>query len=78
MKLPTILLALTLSGCAHYVPVHCVTPEQLKELREAEPPKIHDQLTGRADEDIRPISGSNIRLRAWGGGLLNVLSGCVG
>jgi hypothetical protein len=81
MKRAAILLAaLALSGCAHvrYVTSPCVSQEQLDELKRAEPPKIHDKLTGRADEDIKPMAGSNIRLRAWGNGLLNVLGGCVG
>jgi hypothetical protein len=38
--------------------------------------KIHDRLTGKADEDIRPIAGSNLRLRAWGQSLRDILEGC--
>lgn len=80
MKRAAILIALALAGCTttRYVTVPCVTPEQYGELKKAEPPKINDQLTGKADEDIRPIAGSAIRLRAWGQGLLGVLGGCVG
>ena len=67
-----------LSGCAttRYVVRDCLTTEQYDELRRAEPPKVTDKLTGRADEDIKPIAGSAIRLRSWGHGLLNVLEGC--
>ncbi len=73
----TVLLAL--SGCSttRYVSTPCLTQEQLDELRKAEPPKVGDRLTGNAAEDIKPIAGSNVRLRAWGHGLLNVLGGCA-
>lgn len=73
------LLALALSGCTttRYVSTPCLTPEQLAELKQAEPPKVSDKLTGNAAEDIKPIAGSNIRLRAWGHGLLTVLGGCT-
>lgn len=76
-------IAPALSGCAllkervRYVTVFCVTPEQYEQMRKAEPPKVHDHLTGDADKDIRPIAGSAIRLRAWGDGLLEILGGCV-
>lgn len=60
------------------VPVPCLTKEQLKQLEDAEPEKVGDKLTGRADEDLRTISGSAIRLRAWGRGNLEVLRGCSG
>lgn len=70
---------LALSGCTttRYVSTPCLTTEQLDELRHAEPPKVADKLTGNAAEDIKPIAGSNIRLRAWGRGLVNVLGGCT-
>ena len=68
-----------LSGCqTRFVAVPCLTPEQYKERQDAEPPKISDKLTGRADEDIKPIAGSAIRLRSWGQGNLKILEGCVG
>lgn len=80
MKRSLPLIALALAGCAHtrYVTVPCVTQEQVDGFKAAEPPKIHDKLTGKADEDIRPIAGSNVRLRSWGEGMLGVLGGCVG
>ena len=67
-----------LSACTttRYVSRPCLTQEQYDELRAAEPPKVADRLTGRADEDIKIIAGSAIRLRAWGRGALNVLEGC--
>lgn len=79
MKRLAILAALSLSACSHQlVPMPCLTPEQLKQLEDAEPEKVGDKLTGRADEDVRTISGSAIRLRAWGRGNLEVLRGCTG
>jgi hypothetical protein len=67
--------ALALSGCAtmRYVTVPCISHDQ---QLPAEPPKIHDQLTGKADEDLRTVAGSAVRLRAWGQGLRQVLEGC--
>jgi hypothetical protein len=67
-----------LCSCAttRYVTVPCLTREQLEERRKAEPPKISDKLTGKADEDIKPIAGSAVRLRAWGQGNLQILEGC--
>jgi hypothetical protein len=73
-----LILMLTLSACATPYRVPCLTPEQLQELEKAEPPKVGDSLSGRADEDIRIISGSAIRLRQWGRGNLEVLRGCTG
>lgn len=80
MKRALPLLLLALAGCSttRYVPVKCLTPEQLEELRKAEPPKVHDKLTGKADEDVKIVAGSAIRLRAWGLGMLGVLEGCAG
>lgn len=66
---------LALSGCAttRYSTVYCLGHDQ---ALPAEPPKIHGQLTGQADKDIKPIAGSNIRLRAYGEGLRTILEGC--
>lgn len=77
-KLLAIALLASLAGCAttRYAPVHCVTNEQLDEQRKAEPPKVQDKLTGKADEDVKTIAGSAVRLRAWGNGLLGILEGC--
>jgi hypothetical protein len=68
---------LVLSGCTttRYVTVPCITKDQ---ALPAEPPKIADRLTGKADEDIRIIAGSNVRLRAYGQGLRTILEGCRG
>jgi hypothetical protein len=71
---------IALTGCSttRYVTVPCLTPEQYKKLQADEPPKVKDKLTGKADEDIRTIGGSAVRLRGWGQGLLGVLGGCTG
>jgi hypothetical protein len=71
-------IALCLTGCAttqpvRYTPVYCLSNEtQLP----AEPPKVHDQLTGEADKDAGILAGSAIRLRAWGQALNHILEGC--
>lgn len=70
------LMALALVGCAppvRYISTPCLTKDQ---AIPAEPPKVHDQLTGEADKDLRIVAGSNIRLRAWGEGLNHILEGC--
>jgi hypothetical protein len=71
--LPLILLALAGCTTTRYVTIPCVTKDQ---ALPSEPEKIHDRLTGKADEDIRPIAGSNLRLRAWGQSLRDILEGC--
>jgi hypothetical protein len=80
--LPLLVIMLTLPAgmctTTRYVTVPCVTPEQHKKLQADEPPKVKDKLTGKADEDIRTIGGSAVRLRAYGQGLLGVLGGCTG
>lgn len=83
--------ALVLSACqtTRYVPISCVTDDQLptpEQCRSAkltekqrllcEPPKVGESLTGRADRDVQIIGGSAARLRAWGQGLRSVLEGC--
>lgn len=73
-----LLIAALTSGCAstRYVTVRCISPEQLEQLRKSEPPKVGDRLTGRADEDVKIVAGSAIRLRAYAHGLLGVIEGC--
>lgn len=75
LLLATALLAL--SGCAHSVIAPCISREQLEELRRQEPPRVKSKLTGRADEDVRPIAGSNLLLRTWGHNLLSTLEVCA-
>ena len=72
------LAALALAGCqtTRYVTRDCLTREQFEELKRQEPEKISGKLTGRADEDIRAVGGSALRLRAWGRNLLDVLEVC--
>lgn len=67
-----------LSGCAHAPMTSCITKEQLAELEAQEPPRVHDRLTGEADKDIRPITGSNLLLRQWGQNVLDALRVCAG
>lgn len=80
MRALVLLACVMLAGCTttRYVPVKCITAEQYKQFEQAEPPKVSDQLTGNAEQDIKPIAGSAVRLRAWGKGMLGVLGGCVG
>jgi hypothetical protein len=75
-----ITLLASLSACSHtrYYSVPCLTQPQLDKLKADEPPKVHDKLTGKADEDVKIVAGSAIRLRAWGQGMLGVLEGCKG
>ena len=76
MKIALILAALMLAGCTTVRGGNCITRADYERLKAAEPPKIHDKLTGRADEDIRPIAGSAYELRSWGHTLLNSLEVC--
>lgn len=64
-----------MSGCqtTRYVQIPCVSKDQ---QLPAEPDKVGDRLTGKADEDVKIIAGSNVRLRAWGKGLQTILEGC--
>ena len=73
------LFALALTGCAHtsYLTRSCLTQEQYNQLAQSEPSKVHDKLTGQADKDIRPITGSALELRAWGETLLGTLKVCA-
>ncbi len=67
---------IALSGCAHsprYVTVPCIAKDQ---ALPSEPPKVRDKLTGKADEDLRVVAGSALRLRAYGQGLRTILEGC--
>jgi hypothetical protein len=72
------MIALALSGCVttRYANIYCVTPEQVQKLKDAEPPKVGADLTGQAQDDLKTIAGSAVRLRAWGEGLIGVVEGC--
>ena len=74
-RFPIIMAALALSGCAttRYVTVPCIAKDQ---ALPAEPERVKPRLTGKADEDLRTVSGSALRLRAWGEGLNGILEGC--
>jgi hypothetical protein len=72
---------LALSACVppvRYATIYCVTPPQFQKLKDAEPPKVGNQLTGQAQDDIKIIAGNDVELRQYSGDLLNVLGGCVG
>jgi hypothetical protein len=70
-----IVSCIALTGCAttRYSTVHCLSKDQ---ALPAEPPKVKDQLTGDASNDVGTLAGSAIRLRAWGEGLQTILEGC--
>lgn len=78
-RLVLALTALSLTGCAQtrYVRVYCITKEQLAELQRQKPAKIRDQLTGRADEDLKKVAGRLVRVEAYADGLIDVLGGCT-
>jgi hypothetical protein len=73
------IITLALSGCVHtrYIQTYCVTKAQLEQLQKAKPGKVRDQLTGKADEDLKKVAGRLVRVEAWGDGLIDVLGGCV-
>jgi hypothetical protein len=75
-----ILITLMCSGCVttRYQRVFCLTPQQLEKLKADKPGKIHDQLTGKADQDIRPITGRLVRMEGFADGLVTILGGCTG
>lgn len=77
-----LLAALALTGCAttheRFVTVSCVSQSQFHDLQRAEPPKVGDKLTGRAQDDLKLIAGSALELRTYSDGLLNVIGHCSG
>lgn len=79
MRTFSLALMLLLTGCAQtrYVQTFCVTGAQLEQLQHAKPGKVRDQLTGKADEDLKKVAGRLVRVEAWGDGLIDVLGGCV-
>jgi hypothetical protein len=70
-----ILLTLPAGMCqtTRFVTVPCISKDQ---ALPAEPEKVGPKLTGKADEDVKIIAGSAVRLRAWGQGLRGILEGC--
>jgi hypothetical protein len=86
MRAPIVLALFALSACQTTtpaievrevevpVPVRCVDPEQVP----AEPPRVGDQLTGRAVEDLLIVSESALLLRKWGQEMAALLRGCGG
>jgi hypothetical protein len=66
---------LLLSGCAttRYVPTPCIAKDQ--QIPD-EPGPVKDKLTGKADEDIRVVTGSLLRWQDYGRGLREVVEQC--
>lgn len=75
-----------LAGCAHAsqpaievrtvevpTPVACVKASEIP----AEPQRVADKLTGRADHDVSIVAESALELRRWGGKLRAMLVGCA-
>jgi outer membrane lipoprotein SlyB len=79
MRALLIFAALALSGCAttRYTTVYCLTQAQLEQLKSAKPGKVHSQLTGQADKDLKLVAGRLVRVEAYADGLIEVLGGCV-
>lgn len=68
-------LAASLAGCTttRYVQTYCIGKDQ---ALPDEPERVHNKLTGKADEDVKIVAGSAIRLRAYGQGLRGIIEGC--
>ena len=78
MKTLLAMIALiALAGCqtTRHIVSPCIAKDQ---ALPAEPERVSGKLTGKADEDIRIIAGSAVRLRAYGQGLRTILEGCRG
>ncbi len=76
LNLLSLAACLALAGCAatpRTIIVPCIAKDQ---ALPAEPPKIAERLTGRADEDLPIIAGSAVRLRAWGRALNGIVESC--
>lgn len=81
MKRLISLMGLVLVSCAPHVEtriqrVYCVTPEQYKTLKDAEPG--HVALTHNAQKDFKLVAGQDILLRKYADGLLDVIGNCIG
>lgn len=74
------LVFFALAGCTttRYSRIYCLTPGQLQTLKDAEPERVGNRLTGQAQTDIKIVAGSAVELRRYSGDLLGVLSGCTG
>lgn len=77
-----VLLCIMLSGCAHVQTriqtVHCVTPKQYTDLVKAKPAKVGHTLTGNAQQDFKIVAESDVLVRQYADGLLDVIGGCTG
>lgn len=83
--LSSVLLPLLLAACSTVRPepeiriqkVYCVTPDQFKRLVQTMPEKVGGQLTGDAQKDFKIVAGSDVALRVYANGLLDVIGGCT-
>lgn len=83
MKKSVLAAALALSACApkpqapsmQYV--YCVTAEQLAAIIKAEPAKVGGTLTGDARKDVKIEAESNVLLRQYADGLLEIIGKCT-
>ena len=67
-------LLASLSACqTTRIPVPCIAKDQ--QIPE-EPRRVNDDLSGKADEDIRVVTGSLLRWQAYGRGLREVVEVC--
>jgi hypothetical protein len=84
MKKLIVLAGLALAACHDHPAtpatqyIYCVTPEKYSELVKAEPAKVGGTLTGDARKDVKIEGASNVALRAYADGLLEVIGTCTG
>ena len=85
-RLLLLVSALALAACAHTPPpqpiirvstVYCVSQAQYEQLIASMPQKIGSTLTGGAQQDVKIEAGSNVLLRRFANGLLDVIGGCT-
>lgn len=85
-KIWGIVPVLAIAGCSHTPPpqpeirvqtVYCVTEAQYLKLIAAMPPKVGSTLTGQAQQDLKIEGSSNVLLREYANGLLDVIGGCT-
>lgn len=80
--IPILALALAACGQSHVQTriqtVHCVTPDQFRQIVAAMPPKVGQQLNGQAQHDFKIAAGQDVALRQYANGLLGVIGGCTG
>lgn len=78
LALGAIVLAFSACTTTRYQRVHCISAEQLAELKAQRPQAIRDRLTGEADKDLLLVTGKLIRVESYADGLIDVLGNCAG